>query len=173
MITAAKVFHFNDFLTFLLYKMTQGAAQQRGRQIGTTAAPPLDSDSPPLGSISPTCLRLPYTLADPKSAKRQSSCQCLFALLRSASIKATHIMLVKLTPALVFVAVLAAHLSSTPSSIGRTQLRCGWSRLSSSRLGQRSCLTLRLTFGGAKNFTCCKKVGFYGPILFLAQISYN
>jgi len=27
------------------YIITQGAAQQSGKQIGTTAAPPLDSDS--------------------------------------------------------------------------------------------------------------------------------
>jgi len=34
---------------------------------------------------------------DPKSAKRQSSHQCLFALLGSASVKAAHKLMMKLT----------------------------------------------------------------------------
>jgi len=42
----------------------------------------------PLGWISPTCLRADFTCADPKSAKRQSSHQGLFALLGSAHVKA-------------------------------------------------------------------------------------
>jgi hypothetical protein len=31
----------------LIYNMTHGAAQHNGRHMGTTAAPPFDSDSPP------------------------------------------------------------------------------------------------------------------------------
>jgi len=51
------------------------------------------------GSISPTsCFCVAFTHADPKSAKRQSSYQCLFALLGSASTKVAHKMLVELTP---------------------------------------------------------------------------
>jgi hypothetical protein len=49
------------------------------------------------GSISPTCLREAFTCQDPKSAKRQSSHQCLFALLGPACAKAAHKMLVKST----------------------------------------------------------------------------
>jgi len=50
-----------------------------------------------LGTILPTCLRAAFMLADPKSAKRQSSHQCLFALLVSVRVKAVHKMLVILT----------------------------------------------------------------------------
>jgi hypothetical protein len=49
------------------------------------------------GSISTTCLCATFTCADHKSSKRQSSYQCHFALLGSASIKAVWKMLVKLT----------------------------------------------------------------------------
>jgi len=41
-----------------------------------------------------------FICADPKSAKRQSSCQCLFALWGFSSVIATRKMLVKLTPGL-------------------------------------------------------------------------
>jgi len=51
-----------------------------------------------LGSISLTCLSITFTRADPKSTKRQSSHQCLCALLGSALIKAACKMLVKSTP---------------------------------------------------------------------------
>ncbi len=40
------------------------------------------------GLISPTCLCAAFTLADPKSAKRQSSHQCLFSLLGTEGTKA-------------------------------------------------------------------------------------
>ncbi len=43
----------------------------------------------PLESISPTYLCTAFMRADLKSAKRQSSHQCLFALLRSVQIKTT------------------------------------------------------------------------------------
>jgi len=49
------------------------------------------------GSISPTCLRTTFTFADTKSAKIQSSHQCLFALLGSARVKAPRKTLVKST----------------------------------------------------------------------------
>ncbi len=42
------------------------------------------------GSISPWCLRAAYALANPSSAKRQSSHQCLFALLGYANVKAAR-----------------------------------------------------------------------------------
>jgi len=48
-----------------------------------------------LESILPTCLRKAFTYEDPKSAKRQSSHQCLFALLGSMHAKAARKMLVK------------------------------------------------------------------------------
>jgi len=51
-----------------------------------------------LGSISPTCLQKVFTNAYPKSAKRQSSHQCLFALSGSAHEKSARKMLLKLTP---------------------------------------------------------------------------
>jgi len=49
------------------------------------------------GLISPTFSRAAFMPADPKSAKRQSSHQCLFALLGSMRAKAACKMLVKLT----------------------------------------------------------------------------
>jgi len=49
-----------------------------------------------LGSISSTFLRKAFMCPDPKRTKRQSSHQCLFALLGSASIKAACKMLMKL-----------------------------------------------------------------------------
>jgi len=48
-------------------------------------------------SISQTCLRVAFTCADPKSAKRQSHHQCLFALLWSLCVKTDHKMLTKFT----------------------------------------------------------------------------
>jgi hypothetical protein len=51
-----------------------------------------------LGSISPTCVCAAFTGADPKNVKIQSSCQYLFALLRSACVKSASKMLMKLTP---------------------------------------------------------------------------
>ena len=39
-----------------------------------------------------------FTLADPKSAKKQLDLTVFFALLGSACVKAAHIMLMKLTP---------------------------------------------------------------------------
>ncbi len=50
------------------------------------------------GSITPTCLTAAFMRENPKSAKRQSSHQCLFARLRSAHIKAAQKTLVKSTP---------------------------------------------------------------------------
>jgi len=51
-----------------------------------------------LGLISPTCLRAAFTPAAPKSVRIQSSCQYLFTLLKSTSVKAARKMLVKLIP---------------------------------------------------------------------------
>jgi len=51
-----------------------------------------------LGSISPTCLRTAFTQADSKSAERQSSHQCLSALLKFLPAKEAHITLVKSSP---------------------------------------------------------------------------
>jgi len=51
-----------------------------------------------LWSISRACLRTAFTHADPKSTTKQSSCQCLFALLGSACTKVAYKTLVKLTP---------------------------------------------------------------------------
>ncbi len=48
-------------------------------------------------SISTTCLRAACMLVDLKSAKKQSSHLCIFALLRSKCVKAAHKMVVKLT----------------------------------------------------------------------------
>ena len=48
------------------------------------------------GSISPKSVQA-LTSLDPKSAKRQSSCQCLFVLLESSFAKAACKMLIKLT----------------------------------------------------------------------------
>jgi len=47
------------------------------------------------GSISPACLGAAFTHSDPKSAKKQSSDQCLLALLGSSLVKAACKMLVK------------------------------------------------------------------------------
>jgi len=47
-----------------------------------------------LANISQTA----FTCADPKSTKKQSSHQCLFALLGSAHVKAARKTLVKLIP---------------------------------------------------------------------------
>jgi len=52
---------------------------------------------PNQGSISPTCLHTAYMRKDHKSAKIQSSHQCLFALWGSALTKAACKMLVKST----------------------------------------------------------------------------
>ncbi len=51
-----------------------------------------------LGSISPTYLRRAFTPVAPKSVRTQSSCQYLFTLLGSTSIKSVHRTLMKLTP---------------------------------------------------------------------------
>ncbi len=51
-----------------------------------------------LGSISPTYLRTAFTTVAPKSVRIQSSCQCLFTLLGSTSVKAVLSTLMKLTP---------------------------------------------------------------------------
>ncbi len=51
-----------------------------------------------MGSVSPICLCTEFTRANPQSAKRQSSNQCLFRLLGSSRTKAAHKMFVKLTP---------------------------------------------------------------------------
>jgi len=48
-------------------------------------------------SILPTCLHAVFMRADLKSAKRKSSHHCLFELLGSLRVKATHKMLVKMT----------------------------------------------------------------------------
>jgi len=53
-------------------------------------------------------LQAAFTQADLKSIKIQSSCQCLFALLGSAPVKAFRRMLVKLTPDVNFTKVLSA-----------------------------------------------------------------
>jgi len=50
-----------------------------------------------LGSISPTCLQAAFTCAYPKSTKRQSSRQCLFAFSVSTGAKAARKTLLKLT----------------------------------------------------------------------------
>jgi len=50
------------------------------------------------GPISPTRLQTAFNNADPKRAKRQSSYQCLFALLGSASAKDASKMLMISTP---------------------------------------------------------------------------
>ncbi len=52
---------------------------------------------PPSGSISPTYLHKAFTLADPKSIKRQTSHQCLYVLLGFERVKAARKMLVKST----------------------------------------------------------------------------
>jgi len=54
----------------------------------------------PQVSISPLCLCKVFTLEDPQISKRQSSHQCLFALLWSAHTKAAHKILVKLISSL-------------------------------------------------------------------------
>jgi len=54
------------------------------------------------GLISPTCLCKAFTQEDHKSARRQSSHQCLFALLESSCTKTVHKMLVKSTPTCLF-----------------------------------------------------------------------
>jgi hypothetical protein len=50
-----------------------------------------------MGSITPTYLHAAFMSEDPKSSKRQSSYQCLFALLESSREKAAHKTLVKST----------------------------------------------------------------------------
>jgi hypothetical protein len=59
---------------------------------------PLAQSPNDLGSISTTCLLAALTPVAPKSIRIQSSCQYLFTLLGSATIKAVYKMLVKLTP---------------------------------------------------------------------------
>jgi len=51
-----------------------------------------------MGSITPTYLHAAFMIEDPKSSKRQSSYQCLFALLGSASAKDASKMLMISTP---------------------------------------------------------------------------
>ncbi len=56
-----------------------------------------------LGSISPTYLRAAFTPVAPKSVRIQSSCQCLFTLLGSTSVKAVCGILMKLSPGVNFI----------------------------------------------------------------------
>jgi len=50
------------------------------------------------GQFHQHVLRAAFTLANPKSVKIQSSCQCLFALLEPALVNAACKTLLKLTP---------------------------------------------------------------------------
>ena len=74
-----------------------------------------------LGSILPTCLWTVFMHKDPKSEKRQSSHQCLFALLGSAYSKAAGKMLLNLTPGFNFINILcSAFTSADPKSVKKT-----------------------------------------------------
>jgi len=53
-------------------------------------------------------LQAAFVCADPKSTKRQSSCQSFFVLLGSAHAKAAHRMLMKLSPDVNFTNILYA-----------------------------------------------------------------
>jgi len=63
---------------------------------------PIRVSAKDLASISPTCLCATFTCPDPKSAKRQSSLQCLVALLGSVHAKAGCETLVKSSPGVNF-----------------------------------------------------------------------
>ncbi len=69
-----------------------------------------------LGSISPTCLPKTFTCKDPKSTKRLSSHQCLFALLGSSLVKAACKMLVKSTHGVNFISFLLAAVATVDLS---------------------------------------------------------
>ncbi len=67
-----------------------GFGRLRGEEVSALFAP--------LGSISSTNLHTAFTPVAPQSIRTQSSCQYLFTLLGSSSVKAVHRTLMKLSP---------------------------------------------------------------------------
>jgi len=74
------------------------------------------------------CLPAAITLADPQSAKRQSSRQCLFALWGSALLKATHKTLGKSTTSLRYWTMVSIVHKLSWGERCTKSLACNWSK---------------------------------------------